>query len=304
MLRLTAKWAWLATMMFFFAWLFVIHGVGLVLHEVAGHGLAQTIVGCGIGRFNLTYFGRGSASGAPCAQSVWLWTTLVIIDWAGLAVTLITGAAAMAFQRRAGLTSLTRLLAALFATHFLVGDLAYATSGGYYEVNDPARTAVRLEHYGLHVLAWLPPLVLFAATALYGARAIVGALREHLGSRTRLHLLKQSLATLGAAELLYFVAARIESAIRTDVIPSVVVAAEQRAVSVQKAPWIPIHLFPINRVLIAIAVVAFVVALARPVAPGDGGQDAALPPVPRQHAVGVAVAALVCVVAITLLGRV
>jgi hypothetical protein len=297
------KWTWLGTIVFFFAWCFVVHGVGLVLHEVGGHAVADMIVGCGFDGFNLTYFGSGFTRPTPCPPP-WLWRNLAIIGWAGLAVTLPVGAVAMAFQRRAGLTPLTRLLLSLFATHFLIADLAYATSGGYYEVRDPAFAALMLEHYGLHVLAWLPPLVLYAAAALYGARAIVGAFREHFGSRTRLHTLKQMAATLGAAELLYFVALRVESAIRTDMLPGVAIAAEQRATALQNEPWSTIHRFPIGRVLLAIGVAAFVVALARPVVRGDGGQDAAPRMIPRRYAVSVAGAALVCAVTITLLVRV
>jgi hypothetical protein len=300
--RLTVKWTWLGTIVFFFAWLFVGHGVGLVLHEVAGHGLAETIVACGIGRINLTYFGRGFAQPAPCTQLTR--SMHMIIDWAGIAVTVSAGAAAMAFQRRAGLTPLTRLLLALLATQFLQGELAYATAGGFYVVYDPELTALILEKHGLHVLAWLPPLVLYTAAVLYGARAIVDAFRDHFGSRTRLQTLKQSTATLGAAWLLYFVAFRVESAIRTDMIPSVVVAAERRAAIVKDAPWLPAHRFPIHLVLIAIVVAAFVAALARPVVRGDGGQDAAPPMIPRRYAVGGAGAALVCAVMITLLVRV
>jgi hypothetical protein len=287
---------------FFFAWLFVLHGVGAVLHEVGGHGLAATILACGIDRINLTYFGFAFVHFAPCA--LLSETTRLIIGWAGIAITLSVGAVAMAFQRRAGLTPLTRLLLALFATRFLLSDLAYATSGGYYEVRDPELSAVILESHGLHILAWLPPLVLYAAAALYGARAIVDAFREHFGSRTRLHGLKQIVATLGAAELLYLVAFRIEAAIRTDMVRGIEVAAEQRAALVRDAPWIPVHRFPIQRVLIAIAVGAFVLALARPVRPHEGAEDAAPGRIPRRYAVGVAGAALVCAVTITLLVRV
>jgi hypothetical protein len=305
MLILTAKWTWLGWVAFFFAWLFVVHGVLLVLHEVGGHGVAEKIFACGVERIHLTYFGGGSAQGAPCPPPwTMMWTTKVTIDMAGLAVTLPTGAVAMAFLRRAGLTPPTRLLLALFATHLLLSELGYATSGGYFEVYDPGMLAASLDLYGYHVLAWLPPLVGYAAAAVFGARAIVDALRKHFGSRTRLQALKQSLATLGVAELLFVAARRIEAALRTDTLPSIAVAAEQRAIALQKAPWMPVHRFPIQRVLVVIAVAAFVAALARPVVPGDGGQDGAPPPIPRRYAMGVAGAALLCAVTITLLGRV
>ena len=298
------KWTWLGAIVFFFAWLFVVHGVAIVLHEVGGHGLAMTIVGCGFDGPNLTYFGGGSARPIPCPPP-WLLRNLAIIGYAGLAVTISAGAVAMAFQRHAGLTPLTRLLVALLATHFLLSELAYATSGGYYGVRDPGPAAAWLEIHGLHLFAWLPPLVLYATAAPYGACAIVDAFREHFGSRTRLHTLKQMAATLGAAELLYLVAYRIEAAIRPDTLPGIEVAAEQRNAQVKAAPsWVAIHEFPIRRVLIPIAVAAFVAALARPVRRLEGAEDAAPGRIPRRQAVGVAMAALGCAIMITVLGRV
>ena len=300
-----SKWTWLAWVAFFFAWLFVIHGVGMVLHEVVGHGLAYTILARGVDGFDLTYFGGGVMRPAPWPGPVWPWRSLAILGWSGLAVTLSAGAVAMAFQRRAGLTPLGRLLLALFATHILLSGLWYATAGGYHMVMDPAFAAAILEVHGLHVLAWLPPLVLYAAAALYGARRIVDAFREHFGSRTRLHMLKQSTATLGVAEISRFVAYRIEAAIRTDMdATNLAAAAERQAAAIQGSPWQPVHRFPIQWVLLVIAVAAFVLALARPVRRREGADDAAPGKIPRQYAVGVAVAALGCAIAITVLGHV
>jgi hypothetical protein len=108
------------------------------------------------------------------------------------------------------------------------------------------------------------------------ARAIVDAFRGHFGSHTRLHALKQIAATLGVAGLLHFVAFRFESAIRTDMIPGLAVAAEQRAALVNEAPGFR----------------------------GDGGQEAAPRTIPRRYAMGVAGAAFMCAVTITLLVRV
>lgn len=288
---------WFGAVVLLFAWGFVMHGAGLVLHEVGGHGVAGTIFGCGIDRIALTYFGGGVVHYVPCTRG---WTTLVIIDWAGLALTIGAGAVAMAFQRRAGLAPLTRLLLALLATGFLLGQLAYATSGGFHDLQDPARTALALGAHGLHVLAWLPPLVLFAASALVGARAIVDAFREHFGSRTRLHALKQIAATLGAAGLLYFVAIRLEWAIRSGIVFLDVASTAERFAAVRhEAPP-----FPIERVLFAIAVAAFVIALARPVPRENAARGAALGAISRRHATFVAAAALVCFVAITLVVRV
>jgi hypothetical protein len=111
--------------------------------------------------------------------------------------------------------------------------------------------------------------------------------------------MQRSTATLGVGGLLYFVAFRVEASMRTDVFASLAALAEERAAVIRDVPR-----FPIQRVLLAIVAAAFVAALARPVVPGDGRQDAALPPIPRRYAMGVAGAALLCAVTIALLGRV
>jgi hypothetical protein len=286
---------WLGAVVLFFAWGFVMHGAGLVLHEVGGHGVAAALFECGIDRVVLTYFGHGRVNLVPCASMTW--TSSAIIDWAGLAVTIAAGAGAgvVAFRRRAGLTPLTRLLLALLATGFLLGQLSYATLGGFHDLYDPANTSYSLGKHGLHVLAWLPPLVLFAASAVLGARAIVDAFREHFGSRTRLHMLKQSAATLGTAGLLYLVAFRLEWAIRTDVPRGVTYTAERMATLRKQAPP-----FPLERVLLGIAVVAFVVALARPVrAPAGDGVPG---PIDR-HLAAVVAAAVVLIAVIWAFNR-
>jgi hypothetical protein len=286
---------WLGVVVFLFVWGFVLHATGLLLHEVGGHGVAAAVLGCGIGGIDLTYFGHGVVHYVtPCSR--WTSTTLVVADWAGLALTIGAGAGAMVLQRRAGLAPVTRLLLALLATGFLLGQLSYATTGGFNDLYDPARTARALGTHGLHVLAWLPPLALFAAAAFIGACAIVDSLREHFGSRSRLHALAQTGATLGVSGILYLVAFRIEWAIRADIaMRGVAFEAERVAAAQHQAPP-----FPIERVLLAIAVVAFVVALARPVRAADGTRTGAIP---RRHAGVVAAAALACFVAITVLVR-
>lgn len=286
---------WLGFVALFFAWGFVVHGSGLILHEVGGHGVAVTLLGCGMGGIDLTYFGHGVVHFAPC--ETWTWARLAIVDWAGLVVTIAAGIVALVASRRAAFAPMTRFLLALLGTSFLLQQLAYATSGGFHDLYDPGRTARALGRHGLHALAWIPALVLFGVAAFVGARAIVDALREELASRSRLHALGQIAATVGVAGLLYFVAFRIEWQIRTDIwMRGVAVEARRLAVVNHEAPP-----FPIEDVIAAIAVVAFVVALARPVrVVGDGVPIA----IPRRVPQVVAAAAAICFLLITLLVRV
>jgi hypothetical protein len=289
------KRQWLGLVALFFAWGFVIHGAGLLLHEVGGHGVAVTLLGCGMGGIDLTYFGHGVVHFADC--ETWTWARLAIVDWAGLVVTIAAGIAALAASRRPAYAPMTRFLLALLGTSFLLQQLAYATSGGFHDLYDPGRTACALARHGLHALAWVPALVLFAVAAIVGARTTVEALREELASRSRLHALRQIASTVGVAGLVYFVAFRIEWQIRTDIwMRGVAVEARRLAIVNHEAPP-----FPIEDVIAAIAVVAFVAALARPVrTPGDGVPVAIPKRIPRV----VAAAAVLCFLLITLLVRV
>jgi hypothetical protein len=297
--------SWLGAVVFFFAWGFVLHGAGLVLHEVGGHGVVGMTLGCGLAGIDLTYFGHGVVHYVtPCSR--WTWTTSVVADWSGLALTIGAGAVALAFGRRARFRPMTRLLLSILATGFLLGQLSYATTGGFNDLYDPARTARALGTRGLHVLAWLPPLALFVASAFLGARAITGSLRDHFRPRSRLQALAQIAATLGVSGVLYLVAFRIEWAIRADIaMRGVAFEAERIAAAHHEAPP-----FPIERVLVAIAIVAFIAALARPLradgdaggAGADGGIDGGA--VSRRHARFVALAALATFVVISVLVRV
>lgn len=289
------KKTWLASVVLLFAWGFVLHAAGLLLHEVGGHGVAGKIWGCGIAGVDLTYFGHGVVHYvAPCDS--WTWTTVTLADWSGLALTTFAGALAMGLvhQTRWPLSALTRILASLLATGFLLGQLSYATSGGFHDLYDPARTARWLGARGLHALAWIPPMLLFAVASFAGAFGVTRALREHFGARTRIQGLFQAIATVGVAGLLYFAAFRVEWSLRADIwMRGVAYEANRIAVVRHEAPP-----FPIEKALWAVAAIAFVLAFTRPV-------RAAPPPasIPRRHALFVGASAFALFLAITWLVR-
>jgi hypothetical protein len=288
---------WLGAVLFFFGWGFVMHGAGLVLHEVGGHGVAGATLGCGVAGIDLTYFGHGVVHYVePCAR--WTWARATVASWAGLAVTIGAGAIALfaVLRPRVGLAPLTRLLVAMLATGFLLGQLSYATTGGFADLYDPADTARALGARGLHVVAWLVPLVLFALAAFAGAKVITDSFRAHFAPRSRLRAAGLMAAVIGAAGVLYFVAFEIEWRIRADIAMRGVAFEAARIAEVRhEAPP-----FPIGRVLFAIAVAAFGWALARPVRPVAADAESRIP---RRHAYFVAGAALACFLGITLLVR-
>lgn len=262
----------------FFAWGFFMHASGLVLHELGGHALAGSLLACGVSGWQLTFFGHGQVTYAPC--SAWTEPRVLVADWAGLALTITTGLAAAAFARSPRLAPLPRLLVALVAFFFLVGQLGYAASGGFHDLYDPGRTARILGAHGLHVVAWLVPLVAYAAAATYGARAIVDAFRAHFGTVTRRSTLLGMATTLGLGGALYGLAYRIEWQLRAD-LPMKGVATAAERVAVQKGASPP---FPFGHLLTTVAVAAVAWALLR--RPGD--VDGAPVSIPRRTAILVA----------------
>jgi hypothetical protein len=277
---------WLVAVLLFFAWGFVMHATGLLLHELGGHALAAVVFGCGISGYDLTFFGHGQVHYSPCER--WTNATILVADWAGLLVTIAAGIGAAIVLRRKGLAPLTRLLVALVAFFFLLGQLGYMTAGGFHDLYDPARTARLLAARGLHVLAWLPPLLAYAVASFLYARAAVDAFRDHFGSRTRLHALGQLLLTLGVAGLLYFVAFRIELVIRADLaMKGVAHEAERIASARHVAPP-----FPIQRVLTGVALATLIAALARPIRGAE--EPKAVRPLPPRLVKIVAIATAAC----------
>lgn len=288
---------WVRSVVLFFAWGFVVHGAGLLLHELGGHAALATMLGCGIDGVDLTYFGHGVVHYAPCTR--WTWARIVVVDWAGLVLTIAAGAVATAFAHKTTRAPMARLLLGVVGTAFLLGQLAYATSGGFHDLYDPGRTARALGARGLHALAWIPPFALFAASAFAGSRAVVDAFRDAFAPRSRLAGLGQLVATLGVAGLLYFVAFRIEWAWRADVaMRGVAYEAARVAAARHAAPP-----FPIERVLVAVAVAAFALALARPLRRAVSAEPAVpTPAVPTRILHVVLASALACAATIAAAG--
>jgi hypothetical protein len=271
MTRMTGK-TWSRAVLLFFAWGFVMHATGLLLHEFGGHGLASLVFGCGIDGYKLTFFGHGQVHYAPCTR--WTQTTILVADWSGLALTTAAGAAAAVLLRRAT-HPMTRLLLALLAFFFLLGQLGYATAGGFHDLYDPGRTAKRLGALGLHWIAWVPPLLAYSVAAFTLAQSAVDAFREHFGSRSRIHALVQMVLTLGIGGALYFAAYRIEWRWRTDLAMRGVAVEAERIAAVHHGP----PPFPIELVLTSVAVLALGAALVTPVrAPVADSAASALAP--------------------------
>ena len=226
------------------------HTTGLLLHEFGGHALASLVWGCGIDGYDLTFFGHGLVHYAPCTK--WTPTTIIFAEWAGLLVTITAAVGVFIFVRRAKLSPMARVLASLLGYFFLLGQLGYATTGGFHDLYDPGHTARLLGARGIHVLAWVPPMIAHASVSFFGARAVVDAFRDQFGSRLRL-------LVLAGAGALYLAAFRIEFVVRADMaMKGVAVEAKRVAVATGGPPP-----FPIEHVLTGVAVLGLVLAIAR-----------------------------------------
>jgi hypothetical protein len=267
------------------------HATGLLLHEFGGHALTALILGNGIDGYALTFFGHGQVHRAP--YDGWTLPRLVIVDWSGLVITSAVGAAAAwLLRRKRDWPPMWRLLVALVAFFFLLGQLGYATQGGFHDLYDPRRTSQWLGRHGVHVLAWLPPMILYGLSAVVCARAAVDVYRKHFGTKTRLGTVGHLLSTLGVAGVVYFLAFRIEWAIRTDLeMRGVEVKARELAAAQHVAPP-----FPIEKVLLALALGALVWSFARPIRTASEPQ-----PYPKHLAAAVALSAAACFVVLLLL---
>jgi len=276
---------WLADIALFFVWGFVVHAVGLLLHELGGHALVAWVFACGVRGIDLTLFGHGQVFYARCDD--WTPGTILLADWSGLAVTIAAGLVAACLSwpaRRASLGPL-RLLLVLGAYLFLLGQLGYATSGGFHDLYDPGRAARWLGARGAHAVAWVPPLAAYTAAAFLGARALVDAFREHAGADSRGRTVVRLASTLGLASVLYYAAFRVEQALRVDVRMQGVAVEARRVAAARHAP----EPFPIDLVLAAIVVVALGAALGR--------RSTARPTpaeLPHRLVLGVAAAAAAC----------
>jgi hypothetical protein len=265
-----------------------------LLHELGGHALASVVLACGIDGYKLTFFGHGQVHYAPCTG--WTAPVLLTCDWAGLVVTLLAGLVAALGVRKIR-SPFRRVLVSILALGFLLGQLSYATSGGYHRLYDPGRLARLLAARGLPWAVWLPSLIAYTAAAVLLARTLLGAFAEHFGARSRRELLARMATTLGPAGLLYLACYRLEWTLRTDLeMRGVAVAAERIAAAQHVAPP-----FPIERVLIAVALAAFALALARPVA--DRGAAAGLPAKDVALVAGAAGALLALLVGLDLAAR-
>lgn len=278
---------------FLFAFGFAIHGVGLLAHEFAGHGLAAEILACGIGGWRLTYFGHGQVVYADC--NLWTAGAIELAAWAGLIVTIALGVCAVLAARHGRLSPMARLLLALAGYFFLLGQLGYVASGGFHGLYDPGDTALRLSARGFQWMVWVPGLLAYTVTAFAVSRVAVTHFDEHFAPTSRLARLGLAASTLGLAGLLYFVALRTEEDRRADIMGGVATLAgdlareramasylsEVRAGATPSARRVreledEERPFPIDRLLLAIAAGGLAMSLARPprpserVATGDG----------------------------------
>jgi hypothetical protein len=190
-----------------------------LLHEAAGHALVAALFGANVKGIAVSLFGGGWTSYAfddhagPAPRA--------LAAWGGIAVNVLTGLAALALVRPQNQTSRTTraptaLFMAIFAGVSLMGAVAYAALGLYYDAGDPV-SWMDVPRGGLAWIPWLAaaPVAAWIAMRRYGAVQEVlfassgereaPAERAESGSpggspsRTGLRRIGIALATLGVA---------------------------------------------------------------------------------------------------------
>jgi hypothetical protein len=172
--------------------------VGLVLHEVVGHGVAAMAYGAEIREVHLYATAGGWISYNRDAP--WTWTAALVVQLAGIAVELVLAAAAALLARWAAQRDRPALAAALggAALGFFVHAGFYFAAGTYHGLGDG--------HIVHIMLGRARPWVTWPAAALVVTVTYLGA--RWLGGRVRAWLPARSTAAqLGALALALVLAA-------------------------------------------------------------------------------------------------
>lgn len=136
--------------------------LALVLHEVGGHAVPAKVLGAKRVEVRLSPLGGGYVS--PTFPNPVGVVGTVVFDLGGIAINLITGAAAWFFARRLASRGLGYLALLFLGVGSVAGALVYLACGFYYGSGDPVGFAPATEDISHLQWAWI--LFLPAAAAV------------------------------------------------------------------------------------------------------------------------------------------
>ena len=176
--------------------------LALVLHEVGGHAVPAKILGATALEVRLSPLGGGYVS--PTFPKPVGTAGTVVFDLGGIAINLLTGAAAWFCARRLASRGLGYVALLFLGVGSVAGALVYLACGFYYGSGDPVGFAPATEDISHLQGMWILFLPAAAAVGWFGPRHFLDFLAGHFSTETARRRLLATGATVGLAGLAYF----------------------------------------------------------------------------------------------------
>lgn len=177
--------------------------LALVIHEVGGHAIVARALGAREVRVRLSPLGGGFVSAVYPAGRPPSTAGVAIFDLGGIALNLITGAAAWIGARFWRGRSAGYLALLFFGVGSVAGAIVYLTCGLYYGSGDPVGLSPGTEDIAALQWMWVLFLPAAAGVAWLGTRHYLDFLSGHAPLDTGKRRLGWMLATVGLAGLSY-----------------------------------------------------------------------------------------------------
>ncbi|HEY3227150.1 MAG TPA: hypothetical protein VGK61_09180 [Planctomycetota bacterium] len=172
----------------------------LLLHEVVGHGLIAAALGARSVTLKLSLFGGGGVTPSGFDPSP---AGYVLFSLGGIAVNLLTGAAAWIVARRLKRRGLPYVFLLMLGAGSVGQALFYLANGFFYGEGDPTGFVGRGGDLAPYQWMWALFVLPFAATAGLAARGYLDFLAGHAPVETPRRRLGWTAATVGVATLAY-----------------------------------------------------------------------------------------------------
>ncbi len=175
----------------------------LVLHEVAGHALVARAVGADRVSIRMSAFGGGYVEWKYPASKRPSPFEKACVRLSGIALNLVTGAAAWILARRLRRRGFLYAGVFAFGVGSVVGGLVYLSNGFYYGSGDPTGFAPATEDIRAWQWVWIPLVPCAAGAAWLGARHYLDFLAGRASLDRGWKRIVWTLGTVGVAGLAY-----------------------------------------------------------------------------------------------------
>jgi hypothetical protein len=177
--------------------------LALVIHEGGGHAVPATLLGARQVTMRLSPLGGGFVSADYPPGRAPSTTGIALFDLGGIALNLLTGAAAWITARRLQSRGLTHVALLFLGVGSVAGAILYLTCGLYYGSGDPVGFNPATEDISHLQWMWVLFLPAAAATLWFGTRHYLEFLSGHATLDSHRRRIGWTLATVGVVGLCY-----------------------------------------------------------------------------------------------------